>query len=77
MLKKTDIKAIVPTGAPFDIVLPLTIPNGMLPDEITELVVYTGEVESQMFTVSCIPDTKGVVTVDFKVPDMLPMLHAG
>ena len=76
-LNDTDIKAVVPTGAPFDIVLPLTIPNGMLPDEVTEIVVRTGEVESPMFTVSRIPDTIGAVTVDFEVPETLPLLHAG
>ena len=47
-----QFKAVAPTGAPFDIVLPLNVFNGNTSDGETTLTIPLGSVESQPLTVT-------------------------
>ena len=57
-------KAIVSTGAPFDIVLPLVVSNGSLTTGATTVTIAKGQVESAVLTVNRTPGTSGAVTVN-------------
>ena len=62
-LEKVDadqFKAVAPTGAPFDMVLPLTVANGTIGGGATTLTIPAGSLESQPLTV-----TRTSGTVDF------------
>ena len=59
-----QFKAVAPSGAPFDIVLPLTIANGTIDGGATTLTIPVGSVESEMLTATRTPGTTSAVTVD-------------
>ncbi len=67
-----QFKATVPTGAPFDVVLPLSVTNGSISDGADSITVSTGSVESEPLTVTRTAGTTAAVTVD--IGDMLPDL---
>ena len=72
------LKAVVPTGAPFDISLTLTTTNGSIVDGIDSITIPKGSVESEeILTVTRTPDTIDAVTVDIDALPSLPPLHAG
>ena len=74
-----EFKAVVPSGAPFRMVLPLAITNGTVDGGATTLTVPAGAVESTTsLTVTRIPGTTHAVTVDFgeSLPS-LPSNHEG
>lgn len=74
---ENGIKVVIPTGATFDIVLPLTIQNGSLEDGTTTITIPKTKTESDIPTVTRTLDTIGAVTVDIgSLPD-LPMEHTG
>ena len=56
-----QFKAVAPSGAPFDIVLPLSVTNGSINGGATTLTIPKGKVESETLTVS---GTTFAVTVD-------------
>ena len=71
-----EFKAVVPSGAPFKMVLHLSIANGTVDSGATTLTVLAGDVESNnTLTVTRIPGTTHAVTVDFATP--LPSLPSG
>ena len=74
-----EFKAVVPSGAPFNMVLHLTVVNGTVDGGATTLTVPQGSVESSnSLTVTRIPGTTHAVTVDFAVPlPSLPSNHEG
>ena len=76
-IEENGIKVVVPTGAPFDIILPLSIQNGSIDDGTTTITIPKRETESKEFTISRTPDTIGAVTVDFGNLPTLPMGHTG
>ena len=47
-----QFKAVAPSGAPFDIVLPLSVTNGTITGGATTLTIPVGSVESETLTVS-------------------------
>ena len=70
---RTDqIKAVAPTGASFDIVLPISVTNGSIAGGATSITIPTGSVESGTLTVTRTPDTTAAVTVDIGTLPGLP-----
>ena len=72
-----QFKAIVPTGAPFSMELPLTITNGSISGGVTSVTIPVGSVESEVLTVTRTPDTTGAVTVNIGTLPSLPSSHRG
>ena len=59
-----QFKVVVPTGAPFEIVLPLTVTNGSLSGDVTTVTIPVGSVESEVLTVTRTPGTTSAVAVN-------------
>ncbi len=79
-LEKTgegQFKAVAPTGAPFDLVLPLNVANGSINGGATAVTIPIGSVESAPLTVTRTPGTTFAVTVDIGTLPGLPANHAG
>ncbi len=79
-IEKVDnrqFKVVVPTGAPFDIVLPLSAMNGSIASEATNITISKGSTESSALTVSRTADTTAAVTVDIGTLPSLPLHHYG
>ena len=73
-----QFKAVAPSGAPFDIVLPLTVANGSITGGATTLTIPAGSVESDTLTVTRTPGTTFAGTVDIGSPlPGLPANHSG
>ncbi len=72
-----QFKAVVPTGSPFDIVLPISITNGSISSGETALTIPQGSVESEIFTVDRTPGTLAAVTVYLGALPGLPEKHNG
>ena len=72
-----QVKAVAPTGAPFDIVLPLTVANGDISGGATTITIPAGSLESQPLTVTRTPGTTAAVTVDIGTLPGLPANHQG
>ena len=72
-----QLKAVVPTGAPFTIVLPIRIKNGTLVREAATITIPTGKIESQLLTVTRSTGATDAVTVDIGTLPNLPSLHNG
>ena len=72
-----QFKAVAPTGAPFDIVLPLTVANGSISGGATTITIPTGRVDSESLTVTRTPGSTFAVTVDIGNLPGLPANHSG
>ena len=72
-----QFKAIVPIGAPFDIVLPISATNGSISDSATSLTIAKGSTESGAVTVSRTADTTDAVTANIGTLPGLPRNHYG
>ena len=59
-----EFKATVHTGAPFRIVLPVSLTNGTIDGGASSITIPTGSVESNVLSVSRSPGTTSAVTVD-------------
>ena len=59
-----QFKAVTPTGAPFDLVLPIVVTNGNVTDGATQVVIPQGNIESRVLTVSRPADMITAVTAD-------------
>ena len=72
-----QFKAAVPSGAPFDIVLPVEVTNGSLAGGTTTVTVPKGHVDSGAVSVVRTPGSTGTVSVQIgDVPDP-PASHGG
>ncbi len=70
--------AVVPSGAPFEIMLPITVANGSLVDGAMGLLIPQGSVESTPVTLTRTPNTIDAVTVAIETPlPMPPATHNG
>ena len=68
-----EFKAVVPTGAPFNMVLPLTVTDGTIDGGATNITVSTGKLESdETLTVTRTAGTTGAVTVQIGNLPSLP-----
>ena len=80
-LKRTaagQFKATAPTGAPFNIVLPVTATNGTIGNSATSITIAAGSVESSTtLTVTRTDGTTDAVTVDIGTLPGLPVNHQG
>ena len=72
-----EFKAIAPTGALFDIVLPITVTNGNVTAGSTTLTIPHGSVESSTLTVTRTVGTTAHVTVNIGTLPSLPRNHFG
>ena len=72
-----QFKAVVPNGAPFEIVLPITVTNGSISGGTTTLTIPAGSVESETLTVTRTAGTTADVTVDIGTLPSLPSDHSG
>ncbi len=80
LLEKVDesaFKAVVPTGAPFDIVLNVVANNANTADGIGSITIPKGSVESDVYTLTRRPNTFNAVSVDISTLPSLPSLHTG
>ncbi len=69
-------KATVPTGAPFEIVMPVTVVNGSIDGGGTTLTIPVGAVESETVTVTRGSMATAPVTADINLPSR-PGNHSG
>ena len=79
-----QFKAVVPSGAPFNILLPISVTNGRISGGATRITITTGSVESEVLTVTRTAGTTAPVTVDIDTLPGLPTdtqhgspLHSG
>ena len=72
-----QFKAVAPTGAPFDIVLPLNITNGSISDSAATVTISAGSVESEVLTVTRTAGTTAAVTVNIGTLPSVPSNHRG
>ena len=66
---------MAPTGAPFDIGLPLSVFNGSINGGSTTVTIPAGSVESEVLTVTRATGTPYVVSVDIGTLPELPTYH--
>ena len=72
-----EFKATAHTGAPFEMVLPVTVTNGTLDNSATTITIPIGNVESGSLTVTRTTGTTAAVTVDIGTLPGLPANHQG
>ena len=72
-----QFKVVVPTGAPFAIVLPISAMNGSIAGDATTVTIAKGSVESSALTITRTEGTTATVTVDIGTLPELPSNHYG
>ena len=73
-----QFKAVVPTGAPFAMALPVIVQNGTIAGGATTITIPMGKVESQPLTVTRTSGTVNAVTVNIGTPlPRIPATHTG
>ncbi|MCG9131852.1 cadherin domain-containing protein, partial [Candidatus Poribacteria bacterium] len=72
-----QFKVVAPLGAPFDIVLPISVANGSFSDNASSVTILQSKTESVAVSVVRTPDTSDAVTVDFGTLPNLPTSHSG
>ena len=76
-IEENQFKASAPTGAPFNIVLPLIVMNGTLDGGATTIEIPAGGIESEPLTVTPTPGASDPVAVNIVVLPELPIGHYG
>ncbi len=74
---ENQFKATTATGAPFNIVLPVTVTNGSVDGGATTITLAAGSVESGLLTVIPTPGTSDAATVGIGTLPELPTSHFG
>ena len=74
---ENQFKATTATGAPYNIMLPITVTNGSIDGTATTITIPAGSVESELLTVTRTPDTSDAITVDIGTLPELPTSHYG
>ena len=76
---RAQFKAVIPTGAPFEIVLPVSVANGSINGGASTITIPAGKVESDaILAVTPRAGTTDPVTVDIRdLPVMLGLISAG
>ena len=72
-----EFKAVIPTGAPFDMLLPINMTNGIISGGETALTIPQGLVESETVSVLRTPGTTADVTAAIETLPELPVGHSG
>ena len=70
-------QARVPTGAPFEMRIPITVTNGMFDGDSSHLTIPAGRGASDVFSVSRRPGTTSPVTVEIEQFPEIPRGHGG
>ena len=70
-----EFKAKVPTGAPFAIVLPVSVTNGTIDDGTTALTIPVGKIYSESLTVTRKADTIDDIKADIGTLPSLPSIN--
>ena len=76
-IEENQFKASAPTGAPFNIVLPLSVMNGTLDGGATTIEIPAGGIESEPLTVTPTAGASDPVAVNIVVLPELPIGHYG
>jgi len=76
-IEENRFKASAPTGAPFNIVLPLSVMNGTIDGGATIIEIPAGSVESEPLTVTPTPGASDPVAVNIVILPELPIGHYG
>ena len=76
-IEDNQFKASAPTGAPFNIVLPLSVVNGTIDGGATTIEIPAGSLESEPLTVTPTPGASDSVAVNIVVLPGLPTGHYG
>ena len=74
---ENQFKATTATGAPYNIVLPITVTNGSIDGGSTTITIPAGSIESELLTVTRTPGTSDAITVDIGALPELPTSHYG
>ena len=74
---ENQFKATTPTGAPFNILLPVAVTNGGIDGGTATITIAVGSVESGLLTVTRTPGTSDAITVDIGTLPELPTSHFG
>ena len=74
---ENQIKAVLPTGAPFAINLPVIIMTGNVASGAITVTIPKGSVESQLQTITRTEGTTAAVSVDIGTLPSLPAMHSG
>ncbi len=72
-----QFKVVIQTGAPFTIVLPISVTNGSISGDVMTLTVAQGSVESETLTVTRTAGTTDAVSVNIDTIPGLPSHHYG
>ena len=72
-----QLSAQAHTGAPFEIVLPITLVSGEIDGNTSSIVISAGSLESAVHTIARRPDTISAVTIDISDLPRLPPFHRG
>ena len=70
-------KATAHTGAPFNMVVPVSVTNGTIEGGVTTVTIPVGSVESGPLAVTRTPGATGALTVDIGTLPGLPPGHSG
>ena len=76
-VEKNQFRAEMPTGAPFNITVSVTITGGTVPRDTFNLKIPIGKLFSQTVTVGQTPGTTQEVSVDISSLSRLPEIHLG
>ena len=74
---QSGFRAVAPVGAPFDIVLPVSVTNGSIAGGAATITIPTGDVESSVLTVTRSVGASAATTVDIGTAPALPANHSG
>ncbi len=77
LLENLQIRAVIPAGAPFDIVLPLTLTDGSIAGGATTLTFSAGDTESPVVTVEAAENATDDPTVSIGALPGIPTEHSG
>ena len=72
-----QFKAVIPTGTPYTIVLPISVTNGSISDDATTTTITKGSLESDALTVTRTDGTTDAVIVNIGALPSLPRNHYG
>ncbi len=72
---ENQFKAVAPTGAPFNISVPISTANGSISGNTTSLTISTGTVASSTVTVTRTEGTTAAVTADIGTLPSIPSLN--
>ena len=72
-----QFKATTASGAPFDLVLPITVTNGSIDGGATTVTIPAGSIESEPLTVIRTPGTSDAITAVIGTLPELPTSHFG